>query len=86
MYCSSVIQKKPTQTAALTIRAVLPQIFREAKKSRRESCRIPEDFPAALRKRYKQDSCWKQKMVPKIKNETGDDKCRKSSFACRIFP
>ena len=33
MYCSSVIQKKPTQTAALTIRAVLPQIFREAKKS-----------------------------------------------------
>ena len=32
MYCSSVIQKKPTQTAALTIRAVLPKIFREAKK------------------------------------------------------
>ena len=80
MYCSSVIQKKPTQTAALTIRAVLPQIFREAKKNRRESCRIPEDFPAALQKRYK------QKMVPKTKHETGDDKCRKSSFACRIFP
>ena len=53
MYCSSVIQKKPTQTAALTIRAVLPQIFREAKKSRRESCRIPEDFSTVSWKRCK---------------------------------
>ena len=53
MYCSSVIQKKPTQTAALTIRAVLPKIFREAKKSRRESCRIPEDFSTVSRERCK---------------------------------
>ena len=53
MYCSSVIQKKPTHTAALTIRAVLPQLFRETKKSRRESCRIPEDFSAVSWERCK---------------------------------
>ena len=53
MYCSSVIQKKPTQTAALTIRAVLPQLFRETKKSRSESCRIPEDFSAVSWERCK---------------------------------
>ena len=53
MYCSSVIQKKPTQTAALTIRAVLPQLFREAKNSRRNPvgfpgifCRIAGKMPA----------------------------------------
>ena len=33
---------------------IAPQFFCEPKKSRRESCRIPEDFSAAWRKKHKQ--------------------------------